>query len=61
MAKQFAGKPNDAVSSVVLHLGTNDVTRHDSGEAMIDDRAAVTHIEEKFPGVEQIAVRSIPP
>ena len=60
-AQQFAGKPSDAVSSVVLHLGTNDVTRHDSGEVMFNARAAVTHIEKKFPGVEQIAVCSIPP
>ena len=61
MAKQFAGKPSNAVSSVVLHLGTNDVTCHDSGEAMINSRAAATHMVDKFLGVEQIAVRSIPP
>ena len=48
------------IKSVVIHLGTNDVTRHDSGETILNVTSAIDHAKEKFPKAG-IAIASVPP
>ena len=57
-----ASKQTDTsdIKMVVLHLGTNDVTRHEGGEIMLNANRAITAIEKKFPEAD-IAICSIPP
>ena len=48
------------IKPVVIHLGTNDVTRHDSGETILNVTSAIDHAKEKFPGAG-IAIAPVPP
>ena len=45
---------------MVIHLGTNDVTRHDSGDTILNVTSAIYHAKKKFPEAG-IAIASVPP
>ena len=48
------------IKSVGIHLGTNDVTRHDSRETILNVTSAIDHAKEEFPKAG-IAIASVPP
>ena len=45
---------------MVIHLVTNDVTRHDSGETILNVTSAIDHAKGKFPEAG-IVIASVPP
>ena len=57
-----ASKQTDTsgIKTVVLHLGTNDVTRHGGVDIMLNASRAITDVENKFPDAN-IAICSVPP
>ena len=48
------------IKSVVIHRGTNNVIRHDSGETILNVISAIDRAKEKFPE-SGIAIASVPP
>ena len=57
-----ASKQTDTsgIKTVVLYLGTNDVTRHGEVDIMLNASRAITDVENKFPDAN-IAICSVPP
>ena len=57
-----ASKQTDTsgIKTVVLHLGTNDVTSHGGVDIMLNASRAITDVENKFPDAN-IAICSVPP
>ena len=51
---------NSHLQHVVIHLGTNDITKYDAGEIMMNVSSAVEKVKKSSPHVD-ITFCSVPP